>query len=316
MKFSIIIPVYKVEPYIQKCIAHVLNQSFADWELILVDDGSPDGCPQLCDEYANKDSRIKVIHKSNGGSSSARNAGLDVACGEYILFLDSDDYWCDNGLLKGLNDRSNMFNEDMILFGCKILHEDGTEEVTRGSYDLDILNEHDKAKALDRLYATGNMPGAAWIYCLKRAVVEQYGMRFTVGVTAEDYEWIISSVVHANAIGAIEGVQYAYIKHSGSITSMVKISAIKGTACALDRYRNIGSRYAALSKFCARIYLLALKAYNNLSDEDRIEAGPLLNAYVGALKEADMWAQFLFVKVMRLRISSKAINIAYSLIRK
>lgn len=316
MKFSIIIPVYKVESFLQKCVDQVLIQSFADWELILVDDGSPDGCPQLCDEYANKDSRIKVIHKSNGGSSSARNAGLDVACGEYILFLDSDDYWCDNGLLKGLNDRSNMFNEDMILFGCKILHEDGTEEVTRGSYDLDILNEHDKAKALDRLYATGNMPGAAWIYCLKRAVVEQYGMRFTVGVTAEDYEWIISSVIHANAIGAIEGVQYAYIKHPGSITSRVKISAIKGMACALDRYKAFGVRYAALSKFCSRIYLLALKSYNNLSDKERIEARPLLWKYVSVLKESGLWLQFLFVKVMGLWLSSKAINIAYSLIRK
>lgn len=90
---SIIVPVYKVEKYIHNCINSILNQSYRNWELILVDDGSPDNCPEICDEYALKDKRIKVIHKVNGGLSSARNTALDNFHGEYLTFLDSDDFW-------------------------------------------------------------------------------------------------------------------------------------------------------------------------------------------------------------------------------
>ena len=90
---TVIIPVYKVEKYLHNCVESVINQSYPHWELILVDDGSPDRCGSICDEYAAKDSRIHVIHKENGGTSSARNAALDVAVGEYVAFLDSDDFW-------------------------------------------------------------------------------------------------------------------------------------------------------------------------------------------------------------------------------
>ena len=88
---SVIIPIYKVEKYLRKCIDSVLNQTYQDFEIILVDDCSPDNCPKICDEYAKTDGRIKVIHKENGGVSSARNAGIKIANGEYLSFIDSDD---------------------------------------------------------------------------------------------------------------------------------------------------------------------------------------------------------------------------------
>ena len=91
--FSIIVPVYKVEKYLNQCVSSILEQDFKDFELILVDDGSPDGCPAICDELAITDERIKVIHKINGGLSDARNAGLAIASGDYVIFLDSDDFW-------------------------------------------------------------------------------------------------------------------------------------------------------------------------------------------------------------------------------
>ena len=91
-KISIIVPVYKVEPYLKRCVDSILHQTFTDFECILVDDGSPDNCPDICDEYARKDKRIRVVHKENGGLSDARNAGLDIAQGEYIGFVDGDDY--------------------------------------------------------------------------------------------------------------------------------------------------------------------------------------------------------------------------------
>ncbi len=92
MKLSIIIPVYRNETTLERCLTSVVGQTFRDWELILVDDGSPDGCPQLCDEWARRDPRIHVVHKENGGLSDARNAGIRKATGDYLTFVDSDDY--------------------------------------------------------------------------------------------------------------------------------------------------------------------------------------------------------------------------------
>ena len=91
-KVSVIVPVYKVESYLRKCVDSILGQSFSDFEVILVDDGSPDNCGAICDDYATRDQRVKVIHKINGGLSDARNVGLDAAIGQYICFVDSDDW--------------------------------------------------------------------------------------------------------------------------------------------------------------------------------------------------------------------------------
>ena len=103
-EISVIVPVYNVEPYLHRCVDSILAQTFTDFELILVDDGSPDGCPAICDEYAAKDCRVRVIHQENGGLSSARNAGLDIAAGNYFAFIDSDDYVYSEYLAKLLKE--------------------------------------------------------------------------------------------------------------------------------------------------------------------------------------------------------------------
>ncbi len=113
--FSIIVPVYKVEEYIDKCVMSILNQTFSDFELILVDDGSPDRCPQICDEYAKRDVRVTVIHKQNGGVSSARNEGIKVAKGDYIWFVDSDDY-VEEKSLEILSDYIHNTPADLYVF--------------------------------------------------------------------------------------------------------------------------------------------------------------------------------------------------------
>ena len=100
--FSIIVPVYKVENYLRQCIDSLLAQDFSDFEVILVDDGSPDSCPAICDEYAQCNKRIKVVHKTNGGLSDARNAGIAVAEGQYITFVDSDDFWANTNVLSDI----------------------------------------------------------------------------------------------------------------------------------------------------------------------------------------------------------------------
>ena len=121
--FSIIIPVYNVERYLNKCIESVVKQTYKNFEIILVDDGSPDSCPRICDEWAKKDDRIVVIHKGNGGLSSARNAGIKRAKGQYIGFIDSDDYWTESNFLEKIKDIVTENSVDVILFEYKEVDE-------------------------------------------------------------------------------------------------------------------------------------------------------------------------------------------------
>ena len=99
-KVSVIVPIYNVEKYLDRCVTSIVNQTLHDIEIILVDDGSPDNCPQMCDEWAERDSRIRVVHKKNEGLGYARNSGMDLARGEYIAFVDSDDYVNENTYKK------------------------------------------------------------------------------------------------------------------------------------------------------------------------------------------------------------------------
>lgn len=130
---SILIPVYKVEDYLSRCIDSVLSQDFQDWEMVLVDDGSPDRCPQICDEYARKDKRIKVVHKQNGGLVSARKAGFERARGEYVIFLDSDDWMLPSALTTCYNHISEGY--DMVRYNPMRVTEKGEQWVEEYPFD-------------------------------------------------------------------------------------------------------------------------------------------------------------------------------------
>lgn len=133
-KISCIVPVYNVEKYLRRCVDSILNQTFTDFELILVDDGSPDNSPAICYEYAVKDSRIKVIHKVNGGVSSARNVGLDVAKGEWICFVDSDDL-IEADYMQKMYEAAINNNSDFIMCG---IHQIAGYETLKNNYKKKI----------------------------------------------------------------------------------------------------------------------------------------------------------------------------------
>ena len=140
---TIVIPIYKVEKYLDKCIKSVINQTYKNLEIILVDDGSPDNCPKKCDEYEKKDTRIKVIHKENGGLSDARNAGIDIAKGKYITFIDSDDYVSEDyveymyNLLKQNNTKMSTCETQVVNI------EKETEMETQFVENIEILTKRD-----------------------------------------------------------------------------------------------------------------------------------------------------------------------------
>lgn len=139
--FSIIVPIYGVEQYLNQCVDSILNQSFSDFELILVDDGSKDGCPEICDEYESRDARIKVIHKENGGLVSARKAGCLAAEGRYIINVDGDD-WLEDGALQSLFEVVQSYSPDVICYGY---YEaiDGEKKPVQYQYDKGIYSKAD-----------------------------------------------------------------------------------------------------------------------------------------------------------------------------
>lgn len=124
-KVSIVVPIYNVEKYLNRCIESIVNQTYTNLEIILVDDGSPDNCPAMCDEWAQKDERIKVIHKENAGLGMARNTGIDHATGKYIFFLDSDDY-VDVTIVQKCVENAEEYNSEVVIYGRYDVHEDGT----------------------------------------------------------------------------------------------------------------------------------------------------------------------------------------------
>lgn len=138
-EISIIVPIYKTESYLERCINSILNQSFTDFELILVDDGSPDSCPQICDAWAKKDKRICVIHKENGGLSSARNAGIYITRGNYIGFVDSDD-WIAPDMYEMLYNSATKHNADYAAIEMSIT-KSSHENYIQPEYKERVLNQ-------------------------------------------------------------------------------------------------------------------------------------------------------------------------------
>lgn len=170
-KVSIIVPVYKVEKYLHRCVDSILAQAFTDWELLLIDDGSPDSSGEICDEYASKDTRIKVFHKENGGVSSARNTGLDVANGEWIVFADSDD-WCENNYLSDFFEIEDLQETDVVLQGRK--NEVNGEVVSILKLKQNTYLNVAKAMLENELLTFG----APYCKLYSSKLIQQHGIRF------------------------------------------------------------------------------------------------------------------------------------------
>ncbi|RSX55316.1 glycosyltransferase family 2 protein [Bifidobacterium samirii] len=183
---SVIVPVYKVEQYLDECVTSIVNQTYRNLDIILVDDGSPDDCPAMCDAWARKDARIQVVHKANGGLSSARNAGLDVARGSRIAFVDSDD-WVDDTMLATMNAWMDARpHADVVMCGTIKRFEDGrTDHIDAQVPERTFTSD----EALhDFLYHRNRMASAVWNKLFDARLFDQEGgIRFPEGLNSEDY---------------------------------------------------------------------------------------------------------------------------------
>lgn len=179
-KVSIIVPIYNVEKYLDRCMQTLINQTLQDIEIIMVDDGSPDNCPKLCDDYAKKDNRIKVIHKKNGGLSDARNAGLNIATGEYVAFIDSDDFTSKEAY-ETLYNKAKETNADIVYAGFTMHNSDGTENkcfVLNQTWEGKDIIPFIKSMIFDTKPDIDTIWMSVWNGIYKRNIIEKNNIRF------------------------------------------------------------------------------------------------------------------------------------------
>lgn len=206
---SIIVPIYNIERFLPCCIDSVLAQTFTDWELILVDDGSKDSSGSICDAYAAKDERIRVIHKPNGGLTSARNAGLEVASGEWIMYLDGDD-WVEPDMLEGLIRRGEETGSDIVLGDFLFAYPD--RDVPYRLPDWDEC----KPSSLNR-YIT-SVWTCVWGGIHKRSLYEEHQLQSPQGVTyCEDFHLIVRLCYFARKVANVHRPFYHYRQQGGSV---------------------------------------------------------------------------------------------------
>lgn len=284
VKVSVVIPVYNVEKYLRECVDSVLAQTMQDFEIILVDDGATDSSGSICDTYGANDSRICVIHRENGGLSAARNTGLDAAAGEYVYFLDSDDYLADN-TLERLCEKAEQEKADVVFFDASVFF-DGCEpdpKVYQYHRSREYTSKPGRAMLLE-LLDTDEYRTAVPLMLFRREYMVQHGLHFREGILHED-ELFTFYVYHRNG-------QIAHC-HEEFYARRMRPASIMTGASLVHRYNSIHTIYFELSalyrkgtcrdeagrRYLARISRSVLAKYRQLSEEDRIRNAEKQNAF-------------------------------------
>ncbi len=245
-KISVIVPVYKVEPYLERCINSILIQTLSDFELILIDDGSPDNCGEICDKYANSDNRIKVIHKANGGLSSARNAGLKIASGEWLTFIDSDD-WVHKEYLERLY--YACIDNGVDISVCSYFQTEGNElEIKNEKFGIELYSP-------ESLWVKNQVN--ATIACAKLYKKDLWsGIKFPVGKLHEDEYTTYKLLFKCEKIAYTEAEMYNYYINSNGITksewSPKRLDAVEAFNRQLKYFKK--HKFERAEKFTLRVY--------------------------------------------------------------
>lgn len=223
---SVIVPIYNVENYLPRCVDSIINQSYKNLEIILVDDGSPDNCPKICDEYTKRDNRIRVVHKENGGLSDARNAGMQVATGEYVSFIDSDD-WVDVDFITALYNGIKS-GADIAECTTRLFDDNDNTLSTRGSKEGKIS----RGEALSKLIKEDGVYQTVWNKLYKRSQIEE--LPFAVGKYHEDDFWTWRVFLKIDKLYICEKPLYNYLQRSNSII---------GSSYSLKKLDGVQARY-------------------------------------------------------------------------
>lgn len=278
MKFSVILPCYNVEKYLNECVESILNQTFKDYEIILVDDGAKDSTPQICDDYAAKYPFIKTVHQQNAGQSAARNTGTKHAEGEYIVYVDSDDYLKDNEVLQIIADRA-VSNPDVIAYKF-IEYNEFNNTYSQCSFNFDITNKNGSlAEKYLELIDKDAYYNSAWSKAIKRSILIDNNIEFERGLLGEDNEWYYHVVMAANTLELIDEPLYVYRRRPDSITTTTKRKNLTDMLHILEKWEGLlkdhkGDKRAEVvrgslaKQFCSAVILYAgLHDVNDLYPE-------------------------------------------------
>ena len=283
-RFSIIIPVYKTEKYIKECVDSVLSQSFQDIEVILVDDGSPDSCPAICDEYAAVDSRVTVIHKENGGLSDARNAGLLAAAGEYIIFMDSDDYYLSPELLTKIDAKAAEGSCDAVFFRHRRYMEK-TGALTGAPAPYPAVEGMTCGEVLAELSTLDMLDVSACSKATRRTFLLNNEFFFKKGMMCEDIEWFFRYAPLLKTVALLDFPAYCYRIREGSISHSLTEKNIRDMFYSIETYAvpirdgNTGNRAALLNYMAYQYYCLLGLSHNVLRGRVRRDFFRTLGKY-------------------------------------
>lgn len=251
---SVVLPIYNVEKYLCRCVDSVIAQTYKNIEIILVDDGSPDRCPEICDEYAKKDERVRVIHRQNGGVSAARNTGVEAASGKYISFVDPDDYVTDD-FLSFMYEIAVKYSADIVSCGAVDVYPSGKTAFHAPDKELHIMDSHE---ALERICYNDGFYITLWDKLFKASLFD--GIQFTEGKLFEDTGTTYKLVDKADKIAACCEIKYYYVisKDSTSITtSAFKMSKLDYVEMADEMADYITEKYPDLTHAAQRKQLHA-----------------------------------------------------------
>ena len=274
---SIIIPVYNVEKYLDKCIASVVNQTYTNLEIILIDDGSPDNCPTICDQWQAKDSRITVIHQQNGGLSIARNEGLKLATGEYIGFVDSDD-WIEPDMVELL--LTALLETDADIAVCNYqLESEGSKAIRKIAVSSERKLYSNEEVLIIIIIGGSFITTVVWNKLYRKNVLSN--IKFPEGKIHEDNLWTPQVVGNSKRIVYIEDSLYHYVirKESLAHDALLKLKRLHDEHEMIERrIEYIRDHYPALEKyallklqdFCCREYLNIALKYSHLDENGEI----------------------------------------------
>ena len=311
---SVIVPVYKVEKYLDRCVGSIVDQTYKNLEIILVDDGSPDSCPQMCDQWAQKDQRIKVIHKQNGGLSDARNAGMKIATGEYISFVDSDD-WIHPDYAEALYKACINNNVKMAACDIETIFENHEAQYLDAEREVSVFSPKE---AMYYLTHGQKVRAVAWNKMYHKTLLEKE--EFPVARYHEDEFFTYRIVYKANEIAYIDIPMYFYFQRAGSIMNSYSIRHLDALDAALERIEFLKDKYPDIylsdkSLFCMTCVNLYSNAIN-MALKDRATYKKRIKKYRSSLnftvKELLQYSAkekiYIFGSRLFIGILCKAIN--------
>lgn len=282
VKVSIIVPIYNVEKYLHQCVDSLVDQTLNDIEIILVDDGSPDNCPEICDEYARKDTRIKVVHKKNGGLSSARNAGLDVAEGEYVAFIDSDDY-----VAPEMMEKRYLVAKEHDLDACYCDYNfdyDGKVWSANKQKNNSLLKNKEEVKnfLFDMVGPLPNYPSdvkhlvSVWLALYKTDIIKKNKIQFESErlYPSEDLLFHIDFLSHCSSIGNITDAMYYWRYRPGSLSRSYSSKRFKLYIALLNRVKEkldehyLEDEYRLHYQRCVYSFFRSIMKYESLVSKE------------------------------------------------